>query len=246
MTLGGGLDFQGQTSQSLRFLTLATVDTLTVQTIDISAFIGPNDQAIVCFWQGAAGWAGLPVCIEAQTNIPVLFFSPLARVADSSAIVMPFYGKLITDGTVGGVSIQVSVPVDIGGHVTGNLWIMAQTGPPTFTPVTRRQFIGIGFTTGTVTCNAGVTTTVLPLPVDGAYYRLKSLSLRSTPAPAAIAAALWLRLDDSTLMYSTEWLAVGGQASLILTDMQWDYGIKLQNSTSVALTAAITAELWFR
>lgn len=244
MTLGGNLDYGGQAAQSARFLTALAVDTVGAQTFDISALIGPQDQALLVYWVASLGFTGLPCGVIAQTVSPQVFFSGHTQLADGGQAILPYQGAVELYPTdIGGQIVVDNIgPGPI--HIVGTLFVSAIVGPPYTIPIVRRPYIGQGLTTGNVTVTAGLTSTVLPAPSAGTYYRLKLFTWSLNVAPAAATKFIWQRLSDGAQVLSTSVPVAASQQSAVAMDLEWDDGIKALNQTSVNIPCNILYELW--
>lgn len=243
MTIGGNLDYGGQAAQSARFLGALAVDTVGSQSFDISSLIGPQDQALLVYWVATAPFTGLPCGVICQTNAPPIFFSGHTQLADGGQAVMPFQGAvMLYPVNIGGTIIVDNIgpgPV----HIVGTLFVSAIVGPPYTLPITRRPYIGQGLGVS-VAATAAATTTILPTPSAGTYYRLKFITLSSIAAPAA---ANRINLRGTVTHVTFMNIVVTAVANYFFsTPLDWetDEGVEFVNPIASAIPTTIAYELW--
>jgi len=244
VTLGGALDFQGNAAQSQRYLGAFAINTSTSQNIDITALIGPNDQAVVCVW--AASGLFLTNAVEVDLVGASLPGGSITshQLGDGQTVTMPFVCAVIPNTVGATLGLTVSPGTGTTPPATGTLHVLAQTAPPTVTATIRSDLYGAGATTSLVTVNAGATTTVLGLPSAGTFYRIKLLSWALVVAPAAAVALSWQLISTSATLFRTALAAAASQQSNIAIDLALNDGIKFVNPSSLNIPCSIAYEVW--
>lgn len=244
--LVGAPDFQAQNAQSLRFLTAVTVNTIATQQFDLSNLIAPNDQGFVFFWVGIGPGVGRSIVYLLQANLPTINLSTNARIFDGRYSTVPMFGSLFTAGQVAGITLFVNPPVDDPGLIGGQIFIFALTGPPSTISVVKRDLIGQGLTTGNVAIPTVATTSILPIPPDGMYYRIKLLAWSIGAVTAANTGVRWQRSDTHAALTQYTTLAVGSQTQVIPLDCEWDFGLEVNNGSNQGGFASVLYEQWFK
>lgn len=244
MTIGGNLDFGGQASQGTRFLTALAVDTVGAQSFDISSLVGPQDLALLVYWVGTAPFSGLPCGVIAQTNAPPIFFSGHTQLQDGGQAILPFMGAvMLYPVNIGGTIIVDNIgPGPI--HIVGTLFVLALTSPPYAIPVVRGVYGGVGHNSGLISVAGGATTTIVPDPSSGTYYRIKCLNWSGFVAPAAVAGIQFERTDDFTVIWEGARAVVAVQGESTNPDMHLPAGIRVHNFSSQAVFITIMYEIW--
>jgi hypothetical protein len=240
----GSPDFQNPVAQSLRFLTSIAVNTATNQLTDITALVGPNDQAIVFIWSASGAYLGAPVWVLLSATGFTVNANTTANLIDGADVTIPFAGGIITNTSGATVGVRVGKPVLQGGTATGTLLVFAQSAPPTVTTTTRRSLVGQGLVTGAVVVAAGATTTVLVGPAEGQYYRLKGLAWAGGAATVVGVIMSWQRADTHALIEQYSITATTDRSHEFFTDLECDFGFELHNGAAIAVNAVVLYEIW--
>lgn len=243
MSLGGTLDFQGQSAQSLRFLESIAVNTNLAQNANIDTLLAPMDQGIVLFWLASGAYLGNPITVFSQGSAAGALFSNESRIQSGRFISVPMLGQVAVSALVTPITLVIQRPADQIGPALGTLLVFAQTAPVDVNAVKRWDDLGHGFPNPTTNAAATTTATILAPPAAGTYYRIKSVSWWTLTAPAANQRVTWNDNAGGVIAGT-----MGGPTfplqSQVFLDIENGTGVTITNNLSVTITAVVAAELW--
>lgn len=224
-------------------LLTGAVNVNVTQSFDITSLVSPAHVALFVCWVSALASTGQAVLVQVNDSANSVSMVQPTAIGDGETQVYPFCGALITS-IPGSICTVVAAPLT--GDPTpllGTLLVLGLNADTIINPAQRWDLIGKGKVTGNVVCGAGATTTVLAAPKGGFYHRLKTLSWLTAAAPAANAAVNWLDGGGNNMQNG---LVLNGvlRDSVSNMDLEWDQSVRLQNTSSVIVNAAIAYERW--
>lgn len=236
-------DFTQKGASPLDFLGALAVNTNGGQPFDITSLITPSHNGLLFVWVAALAYLGSGVYVEVDASLNIAALVPASLIPDGGEFIAPFPGVYITENAGNTCTVSVNIPFGVPGPALGNLLVFGINATPLTVPAIRRAQIGRGDTaTGTIV--AGATTTVLPAPDAGTYYRIKMLSWSLNVAPAAAAKVQFLQTGTGRSVWSPPVAVAASQHNEIALDLEADWGIQVQNLTSVNVPVIIAYELW--
>lgn len=244
MTLPGSPDYQGQVAQTVRFVNSYHFDAFPTTTVDFSADVLPNDEALLVFYVADVAFAGDVIVATVVGTSPALAFGGATQVPDGGSFTVPFAGALI----VGGPSATATFSLQTGAgsipEVKGTLYVFAYQAPAVVLPLIKRSLIGKGQTTGRVTISGASTQTLLVGPQTGTYYRIKLLGFTVVGAPTSANRVEIQTLTSPQTIVAWAISTAANQEHITTLDLELDDGIQVVNAVTSAVTITCAYEIW--
>lgn len=244
MTLGGNVDYTPAAAGPLTTLATVQYNAVNSQTDDVSALITAAHAGLYFLWTAQAPTAGSPVVITVQLGTGQ-FISQATHLTDGAFVIVPIPGRFIVDNAVA-VNVQMQTASDGSAPITGQLLVFGIATLPVALIETRAKLIGVGFSTGNISCPAAATTPVLTNPVVGTFYRIKHAAGVWGAAPAVNIAPAYDLLNSGAVFYQKRTANAQNDPFEWTGDIELDQGLAFNNSTGVSFTGRVLYEVWQR
>lgn len=244
MTFTGAPDFQSQNALTVTEVASLAVDIVGLTAFDITAAIQPYHQLLLIFWDAAFIDAGASIVLQVGMSLNGTSFRGKTLVGDGNYLVVPFSGQLITENAGNTLSVNAQPPDGGPAHITGTLTVLAFTTMPFVIPITTLDTQPSVAGATNVSVASGGTSTILPAPPTGEYYRVKMIGMTTGAALPAAGGAVTVREIGSTGGWWQLRTTGAAQSDNTPCDIITTVGLEAVNAASAAVFVRAVAEAW--